>query len=411
MRNKKNSRGNKRRFGKIPSKGSSRGPRVSNPSQRECAGELSIHRDGYGFVVLPDPDSPDVFVPARYIGDAMNGDIVEARIFSSSGRRSEGRILKILERKKKLLTGRLERRREKFWVISDDVKVRHRILIDASDLSDADDGDNVVVEITRYPAGDFPPQGVVKEVLGRRGEYGTEKLALIIRHSLPRGFPLSVEKEAEKICREIEKSALLESEDRVNLFHLPFVTIDGESARDFDDAVCVEKVSGGYRLYVSIADVSLYVRPGSEVDQEAFRRGTSVYFPDQCIPMLPEILSNEKCSLNPDEPRATVTAELLVSNDGRVSREKFYRSLIKSRARMTYTDIRKILIDKDEQSIFKYGNLYRMISLMKDCHDSLRVARLARGSVDFDLPEADIVMGMDGGISSIVKAERHVGHM
>ncbi len=411
MRNKRNSRGNKPHFGKIPSKGSYRVSRMSNSSQKERAGELSIHREGYGFVVMPDPDSSDIFVPARYIGDAMDGDIVEVRIFSSGGRRPEGRISKILERKKKLLIGRIERRHEKFWVISDDLKVRYRILIDASDLSSANDGDNVVVEITRYPAGDSPPKGIVKEVLGRRGEYKTEKLALIIRHSLPRSFPLSVEKEAERTCREIERSTLLESEDRANLLHLPFVTIDGENARDFDDAVYVERADGGYRLYVSIADVSLYVRPGSEVDQEAFRRGTSVYFPDQCIPMLPEILSNEKCSLNPDEPRATVTAELLVSNDGRVSREKFYRSLIKSRARMTYTDIRKILIDKDEQSIFKYGNLYRMISLMKDCHDSLRVARLARGSVDFDLPEADIVMGMDGGISSIVKAERHVGHM
>jgi len=208
------------------------------------------------------------------------------------------------------------------------------------------------------------------------------------------------------------ESRVTSHESRKDLRDISFVTIDGETARDFDDAVAVKQLGGGLlRLWVSIADVSHFVKDHSVLDREAYKRSTSVYFPADCLPMLPEQLSNDLCSLKPDVDRLTMTAEMDIDPHGKIVRRDFYSSVIKSRQRMTYTAIKQILAEKDENVRSKYQSLIPDFELMEECFNRLRAQRLARGSIDFDLPEPQIVIDMTGDIENIVKAERHVGHM
>lgn len=376
--------------------------------QTTQVGELRLHRDGYGFVLADRPNGEDLFIPARFVGDAMHTDMVEARALAGRGGKLEGRITRIIKRNVKKLMGRLERFGDKYQVVADDRRVRHRVIVMRNKIGGAKHSDNVIVKILRHPEGETPMLGEVETVLGRRGEEDTEKTAVIVRHQLVCGFSTVVLREAENLRKLMDDS----QENRVDLRGIPFVTIDGETAKDFDDAVAVKKAEDGkIRLWVSIADVSFFVRPHTALDKTAYERATSVYFPGDCIPMLPEELSNDLCSLVPKEDRFTMTAEMDVAPDGRIVRRKFYRSVIKSRERMTYTNVKKTLVDRDEEMLSRYRELLPEFLLMEECYKRLRSRRKALGSIDFDLPEPEIETNLQGDISNIVRAERHVGHM
>ena len=379
-------------------------------------GELRMHRDGYGFVIADRLGDEDVFIPARYIGDALHADVVEVKVVPGRGGKLEGRIIEIVQRGVEKLLGRFESHGKAYRVVVDNLRVRHRVDIPAKATNGARHGDDVVVRIIDYPSGDNAMTGEVIEVLGLRGEVATEKAAIIIKHQLNRDFPQDVMSEADDVSSLLtdaeEGDRLKLNEDRRDLTDIPFVTIDGVTAKDFDDAVAVEELeNGSIRLWVSIADVSFFVRPNGALDREAYNRGTSTYFPSDCIPMLPEALSNDICSLREGRSRYTMTAEMDISADGEVMNSCFYRSLIKSRARMTYKSIKEILVDKKNGTRNRYRELVPQFELMEECYGRLRAARLKRGTIDFDLPEPEIVIDMQGDVSDIVRAMRHVGHM
>ncbi|MBT3181134.1 MAG: ribonuclease R [Deltaproteobacteria bacterium] len=391
--------------------GSRKSKYIAKSKGPSCVGELSLHRDGYGFVMTANPDQEDVFVPARYIGDALHRDLVKTTLMEGRKGLPEGRIIEVVERRVTTLMGRLERQGKAWQVVADDRRVRHRIIVKDKFIGDAKHGDNVVVEIESYPSGDQPMTGRVVDVLGPRGDVATEKSAVIARHQLVREFTDEVEADARRSCERAE-AAFEEDDPRKDLREISFITIDGETAKDFDDAVAVQQVDDGViRLWVSIADVSFYISPGSPLDDEAYSRGTSVYFPGDCLPMLPEALSNDRCSLRPDEDRLTVTAEMDVSPDGKIIRSDMYRSVIRSKKRMTYTAVKQILVEKDENVIEQNKDIISQLETMERCFSYFRKERIRRGSIDFDLPEPEILIDMQGDISEIVRSERHIGHM
>jgi ribonuclease R len=372
-------------------------------------GELRLHRDGYGFVCTGKAEEEDIFVPARYIGDALHTDMVEVEVAAGRGGKREGKIRRVLERRVNVLLGRLEHMGRYFRVIADDARVRRQIQIPDKKLGGARHGQYVVVRINKYPKGQEPMQGEVLRVLGNRGSLDTEKHAVIIHHQLPTDFPKEVIKEADACFNLMTRDVL---SGRRDLRNINFVTIDGETARDFDDAVAVARTrDGNIRLWVSIADVSHFIKERTALDREALSRGNSVYFPDDCLPMLPQQLSNDLCSLKPKVDRLTVTAEMDIDANGNVLRSEFYDSMIRSRERMTYTAVKKILVDDDPETKERYKELLSDFELMEECFGRLRKKRMARGSIDFDLPEPEIIIDLTGGIEEIVKAERHVGHM
>ncbi|HPQ80837.1 MAG TPA: ribonuclease R, partial [bacterium] len=385
------------------------GKPASSVPKTTLTGELRLHRDGYGFVVAALPGEEDVFIPAQYVGSALYTDVVEVRVVPGRRGKSEGRIERVVERRVLSLMGRIERTPAGYHVIADDRRVRHRIVVPRQKTAGAKHGANVVVKITGYPSGDGPMTGEVVSILGARGEDATEKSAVVARHQLKEDFPPEALREADAAFRLVGEGVY---SGRRDMRDVPFVTIDGESAKDFDDAVAVERLSCGLiRLWVSIADVSFFVRPGTALDRAAYERATSVYFPGDCIPMLPKQLSENLCSLRPNEDRLTMTAEMDFDAQGNVVRSEFSRSVIQSRERMTYTDVKRILVDSDPQSRDRYRKVVTGIELMRELHDRLRAKRLRRGSIDFDLPEPEIVIDMQGKVSDIVRAERHVGHM
>lgn len=376
---------------------------------KKTTGELRLHRDGYGFVSTGKVEDEDVFVPARFIGDALHTDLVEVSIMPGRKGKTEGHVRKVLERSVRELVGRLERAGRYFRVIADDLRVRRIIKIPDDKLYGARHGQNVVVQIIKYPKGDKPMEGKILRVLGSRGDVKTEKEAVIVHHQLPTAFTKKVLQEADACFALIHKKDPIKRKD---LKKINFVTIDGETARDFDDAVAVSQLDKGLiRLWVSIADVSQFIPEHGELDREALERGSSVYFPDDCLPMLPKQLSNDLCSLKPRVDRYTMTVEMDIDPQGEVVHHDIYPSIIKSRERMTYTAMKKILGERDEKVRNQYKELLSDFELMEECFKRLHDKRLKRGSIDFDLPEPEIVLDLTGGVEGVVRAERHVGHM
>jgi ribonuclease R len=371
-------------------------------------GRLTVHRDGFGFVV-PDGDGDDIFIPARYLRESLHGDRVEARVVAVKidGKR-EGRVVRTLERGMKRLVGSYREEREGARVVADDPRIAQEILIPRDVTGGAQDGQTVVAEITAYPAEGRRARGRIAEVLGWPEEPETEFLSIVRKHDLPCEFPQEVLAAAALVPQAVSAADLA---GRVDLRGEPTVTIDGETAKDFDDAVSVQREERGrISLRVSIADVSHYVAPGSALDVEALRRGTSVYFPGRCIPMLPEALSNEICSLNPGVDRLTMTAELRIDPAGRVEEASFYPSVIRSAARLTYTEVRKVLVDKDAETLAARAELVPQLRVMEELALRLMARRRERGSIDFDLPEPEIVLDLQGETRAIVRAERNLAH-
>lgn len=366
-------------------------------------GEFEAHRDGYGFVILEKSGERDIFIPPRKTMGAMSGDRVVTRVESSV--RREGSIIKILERGRKNIIGELCREKNIFYVKPKGKNVPFYIPVAPSNTGKAQIGDTVSVEITAFPTASSPPEGRVLKILPAVTEPRYETDLIIEQYSLPRRFPGPVLSEVKALPERKETPG------RVDCRDLLTVTIDGETAKDFDDAVSISRTDHGYNLQVHIADVSHYVPWDSVLDLEARRRGTSVYFPGNVIPMLPEKLSNDLCSLVPRQDRLTFTVEMHINKEGQITGKDFYQSTINSNERMTYTSVKKILVDNDHQERERYGHLVKSFELMEELSAVLRKNRIKRGSLDFDLPEPEILLDLQGRPESIVRAERNLAHM
>ncbi len=367
-----------------------------------------MHRDGYGFVI-PDDGGEDVFIPARYLRGSMHGDRVAVTVQTrrSSGRR-QGRVVETLERGYTTIVGRFESSGTAGFVIPDEPRITCDIAIPPQERRRARNGQMVVAEITSYPSGGRGATGRIIEVLGKPDDPDVEFLTIVRKYGLSEVFPSEVLAEAASVCRPVGET---DREGRIDLRDQRTVTIDGETARDFDDAVAVQREKeDAIRLWVSIADVSHYVAPGSFLDSEALNRGTSVYFPDRCIPMLPEQLSNGICSLNPRQDRLAMTVEMLFDKTGEVQETRFYPSIICSDERLTYTEVKEILVDENPETARRYSALLKDLHTMELLAGRLGAQRRQRGSIDFDLSEPEIIVDLQGRTESIGIAERNLAH-
>ncbi|HKV29187.1 MAG TPA: VacB/RNase II family 3'-5' exoribonuclease [Candidatus Acidoferrales bacterium] len=411
---------------------------VARPAKQDpglIAGRLVAHRDGYGFVV---PDRPvrgmegDLFINPDSMGDAMHGDRVEARLARRhSDGRFEGRIEKITARAHPTVVGLFRYGPHGNAVLPYETRLAHEIVIppgaeltpelreklqhSVGEQSRATkplrlpelDGAVVNVEMTRYPRGGVAPAGRVVEILGRPGEMGVDVEIIIRKHHLPHVFASDVVAQAREIPQQVREEDIA---GRRDFRLLPIVTIDGETAKDFDDAVYVAARPGsGFELQVHIADVGHYVRRGSELDREARLRGTSVYFPNRAVPMLPEVLSNGICSLNPHVDRLVMSAILQFDKNGKNVEAEFTPGVIRSAERMTYTNVHKVL-EGDPEMTERYASLVGEFRRMKELALLLNAKRAARGSIDFDLPEAIIEFDDAGRMVGVVRSVRNFAH-
>ncbi|EGK10854.1 ribonuclease R [Desmospora sp. 8437] len=373
-------------------------------------GRLQGNAKGFGFV-LPDAEFPfeqDVFIHGTDMNGAMDGDFVLARVesYKKEGMRPEGEIVRILKRGRTEAVGTYTASKHFGFVIPDDKRLSSDIFIPKEAKGDAKEGDKVVVELTGYPKGRRSAEGRVKEVLGHKDDPGVDILSIIRKYHLPEEFPEEVMEEADAVPDSITAD---EIQGRRDLRGRRMVTIDGEDAKDLDDAVSVEQLdNGNIRLGVHIADVSYYVKEGSALDREAYLRGNSVYLVDRVIPMLPKRLSNGICSLNPQVDRLTMTCDMELDGQGNLIHHEIYPSVIQTDERMTYHDVKRILVDEDPELIKRYQPLVENFRLMGRLAETLRQRRVARGAIDFDFPEAKILVDPQGKPMEIVKRPRTV---
>ena len=390
------------------------GARWTVPARLDLvAGRIEVNRAGFGFCIPDDPDADDVYVPAKHIRPAMHGDrvLVKAEPPRRRGRlpgRVQGRVEHVLERGSTRVVGVLRRLRTTLALLPQDERLAAVPIVVPFDADGgARDGELVVGEIVRFPTRIADAEARVVTVLGDPTDPRVETEAVIHAHGLPVDFPPEVAAAARKVPQRVPPDAIA---GRLDLRDLPIVTIDGENARDFDDAVLVERTEHGYRLTVAVADVAAYVRAGTPLDLEARARGTSVYFPDRVIPMLPESLSNGICSLLPGEDRLVKVVRLDVGPRGTVKAATFHDGVIRSAGRLTYTQVRRALVDRDPDVRAELGALVPMLEVAVELAEKLTARRLARGAIDFDLPEAEILLDLRGRPENIIRAERSIAH-
>lgn len=376
-------------------------------------GKVQAHRDGYGFL-LPDAGGGDLFLHNRQLAKVWHGDVVLAREIGRDQRgRKEAAIVEVLTRGLQQLVGRLKFQPGGFaLVVPENPQLLHEVLIAPEHLGKAQDGELVQVEIIEHPGSHRMVVGRITEVLGDYMAAGMEIEVALRTYNLPFEWPEAVLQQARSFASHVNPE---DYQDRVDLRALPFVTIDGEDAKDFDDAVYAEKTSAGaWKLWVAIADVSHYVQVGSPLDQEAMQRATSVYFPGRTLPMLPEELSNGLCSLNPLVERLCLVCEMNVSKNGNLSRYKFYPAVIQSQARLTYTQVGAFLDDPTSKLATELRTSRpELITPLRHLHGlylDLRAARAARGAIDFETRETRIVFGPDKKIEQIVPVVRNDAH-
>ena len=373
--------------------------------QNLLRGRVHAHPDGYGFLILEEKDTDDVYLNRREMRRVMHGDQVMVRIDRKQRGGSEAHIVQIIERGQKRLLGTYEEIAGRPFLVPMDARIGAMPLkITGAKLSQ---GKVIAAEISRFASATSPPEATVVQVMGDPNDPEVQAQSIIFRFGLSPSFPAEVHREVKTAAYEIDAAEIARRED---LRALPIVTIDGENARDFDDAVYTRRKDQGYELFVSIADVAYYVQPNTALDQEAYARATSVYFPDRAIPMLPEALSNGICSLNPGEDRLTKTAWIEFNSKGEAIGSRFFDSVINSHARMTYTNVRRILVDKDPECLENYRDLVDGFKLMEELALAIYANRKARGNLDFDLPEAEIVLDLQGLPEDIVRAERNIAH-
>ena len=369
------------------------------------AGTLWVTRSGNGFVVTDNVDGKDIFVPARFIKNAFHGDKVIVRVEHTLRGRKEGAIVKITQRKIKNIVGFVRKDRNTTYIIPEDERIPHHFVVAGTSKSlGLNDNDLVAARITRFPEGGVDPTCTVLKVF--KGLTNVHSISQFVQYksALPFRFKKRTENEAQTL------NASIDPKDRLDLRETMHVTIDGELAKDFDDAVCIEKTDRGFVLYVSIADVSHYVLPETGLDREAYERGTSIYFPGAVIPMLPKILSNGICSLNPYEDRLAMTAKLTFNTNGDITGSSFHKSIIRSVLRLTYNEVEDALIRKDRTVRKEVQRILPALEYMGELATLLSAKRERRGSLDFDLPEPDVILDIEGGIQNILRAERLFSH-
>jgi ribonuclease R len=370
-------------------------------------GRIIGHPDGFGFV-RPDDGSDDLYLSPREMNPLLHNDRAMVRIagIDKKGRR-EGAIVEILERNTHQIVGRLYKEDGFTYVVPDNKNIAQTLLVQKGGTGKAKQGQIVIAEITDQPTKLRQPIGKIIEVLGDHLAPGMEIEMAIRSHELPHLWPEALLDEIKSLSSEVPESA---KEGRVDLRSTALVTIDGEDARDFDDAVYCKKTPKGWKLLVAIADVSHYVQVNSELDKEAKNRSTSVYFPEQVIPMLPEILSNGLCSLNPDVDRLCMVCELGIDEQGKVVRSRFYDAVMRSHARLTYNEVAKMLVDGDTVLAEKYKPVMPHLRELYALYKVMRVSREERGAMDFDTQETRIVFGKERKIEKIVPVVRNDAH-
>jgi ribonuclease R len=373
-------------------------------------GRVSGHREGYGFVI-PDDGADDIFLPEKEMQKVLNGDRVQIRIIGTDKRgRPEGTIVEVVERANTHVIGRLLNENGVWIVAPEDKRIGQDILL-AGSPGKAKTGQVVSVELIEQPSRYTQPVGKISEVLGDIDDPGMEIEIAVRKYGVPHEFSEAAKKQASKVPNEVRDTDL---EDRVDLRDVPLVTIDGEDARDFDDAVYCEPVkigrSNGYRLIVAIADVSHYVKPNDALDVDALERSTSVYFPRRVIPMLPEKLSNGLCSLNPDVDRLVLVCDAVVTAKGEVKAYQFYPAVMHSAARLTYTEVAAILSNTKGPEAARRTALVPHLLHLNEIFHALLKARQARGAIDFETTETYIVCNAAGKIEQILPRTRNDAH-
>ena len=378
-------------------------------------GKLSIHQAGFGFLVPEKSGEPDIFVAAENTGTAMNGDRVVARISrdipqrrGKDRHRAEGRVIRILERARDTVVGTLQHSKNFYYVVPDDPRIVHDVYVQLPKNRPAKVGDKVVVRLEEWQSRHVNPEGEIIEVLGSASAPGIDMLSIIRKYGLPTEFPKAVLDEANRIPKSVEQRMIDGREDRRDKF---IVTIDPDDARDFDDAIDVEKIGNqGWRLAVHIADVSAYVTPDSALDREARRRGNSVYLPDRVIPMLPERLSNGVCSLNPDVDRLTFSVFIEFDKNGRTTAARFARTVIRSAKRLTYKEAYELLRQPVGESRKDRSEIAERLQTAWQLASLLRRRRFQHGSLDLDFPEVKVYVDSNGKPIRLERVENDESH-
>ncbi|MDE2311188.1 MAG: ribonuclease R [Betaproteobacteria bacterium] len=370
-------------------------------------GKVQGHPDGFGFLI-PEDGSADLVLSAKEMHKVLHGDTVMARVGGIDRRgRREASIVEVLEHGTTRLVGRLYEEHGIQFVVAENRRISQDILVAPGERSTAKAGQVVMLEIMQQPSKHAQPIGRVVEVLGNYADPGMEIEIALRKHDLPYEFPKDAERQAKKFAPVVPPG---DYAGRESVARLPLVTIDGETARDFDDAVYCEPAGKGFRLVVAIADVSSYVKPGDALDKEALNRGNSVYFPRRVIPMLPEELSNGLCSLNPDVERLCMVCDMQISNKGDIEKYRFYPSVMFSHARLTYTQVAAMLADPQGKEAQQYAAVLPHINHLHILFKTLLQAREKRGAIDFETIETQMMFNQDGKIERIVPVVRNDAH-
>jgi ribonuclease R len=392
--------------GKLVEQAKHKAPAKEGGRQQEVEGLLQQYRGGFAFVVPKNKTGQDIFIPPGATGGAMHGDKVLVKIVKPEGqRKAEGQVVRVLERQTNNIVGTFQTEASYGRVIPWDKKIQIVPIVSTHNFNGATDG--MMVEAELISDGQ-PPEARIVSLLGFQGEPDLDAKIIISKYGLSRHF-------SEEVLHEAEEAAVIHEEDyagRKDFRDWFTVTIDGEKARDFDDAISITSFKNGtYLLGVHIADVSHYVKPGTELDREGLDRGNSVYFPDLVIPMLPEKLSNEICSLNPRVDRLTMSAVMKIDGEGNITDYHIYPSVINSNERMTYTAVKQIVEDHNPDLLRKYEPLVDMFLTMKKLALLLMEQRRKRGSIDFDLPEPEVILDLTTGkMTGVIRSERNIAH-
>ena len=372
-------------------------------------GKIEMNKKGFAFLIPEDENEKDIYIHSSDLLSAMNNDTAIVRIEKKGVRdnRPEGVVIRILERANNQIVGTFEDSQEFGFVIPDDKRIPNDIFIPKNKTKGAVTGHKVIVDIAKYPEGRKSAEGEVVQILGHKNDPGIDIISIIYKHGIKMDFPENVLGQAEKTPDSISEEDL---KGRRDLREEVIVTIDGADAKDLDDAVRVEKLeNGNYLLGVYIADVTHYVTENSPIDKEALERGTSVYLVDRVIPMIPHRLSNGICSLNRGQDRLTIGCEMEVNRAGQVVSHEIFQAVIRTTERMTYKDVNKILVDKDEETRKKFQALVPNFERMEELASILRHKRMKRGAIDFDFKEAQILVDEEGKATDVVIRERSTG--
>jgi len=374
---------------------------IFNGKSGTMTGTVIANPKGFGFIAL-DQGGKDLRLSAKQMQLVFHGDKVEARLLNQRG---DAQIVKVIE-SIKTVVGRLHLEQEGAYVVVDDKRIKHNIAIPKVD-KDLIDEQIVIVEITKSPTLDSLAEGKITQVLGAYMDEGVETDSALYRNNIPVDFSKEALTQTDKLPTVVTDE---DKQGRIDITDMKLVTIDGEDSRDFDDAVFAEPTKDGWKLVVAIADVSHYVKEGSDLDKDAIDRGTSVYFPRRVVPMLPEALSNGLCSINPNVERLCMTCEMNISSEGELLDYKFYPAIMFSHARLTYTKVSHILEQDDDELIQEYAPVMDNLNALYDLYKALKAARIKRGVMDFDRIESQIIFNNKGKIDNIVARSRNDAH-